>query len=280
MPPAPDIASRRPRTPAEALELAGHALRAGRPQEAEALAAAVLKADRKNSLAGQTLASALLMQDRGSEAIEPLRALSRRLADPAIETLLARALAAGGQADEALAALRRAITRRPAYPLAFLDLGQALAAAGRPREGIAVLEDGLALVPAADGLRIAVGYLYLQVDDRGAAQAQFAAVHAAAPNRQDAVAGLAKVASLSGEHAAAADLYRRALALRPGDFAAALGLGRSLLEAGERQAGEAALRAAVGGVERMTGPAISALAAAPRGRFFLRPSAARRFLGA
>ena len=220
------------------------------------------------------------MQGRGAEAIEPLRALARRLADPAVETLLAKALAASGQADEALDALRGAITRRPAYPLAFLELGQALGAAGRPGEGIAVLEDGLALIPAADGLRIALGYLHLQAGDQGAAHAQFAAVHAAAPHRQDAVVGLANVAGLRGEHMAATDLYRRALALRPGDFAAGLGLGRSLLEAGDRQAGEAALRAAVGGVEHMTGPAISALAAAPHGRFFLRPSAARKFLGA
>lgn len=280
MPLAPDTAGRRPGTPAQALDLAAHALHAGRPREAEQLAAAVLKADRSNTPAGQILATALLMQDRPAEAVELLRALARRVADPAVETLLAKALIASGEAGAALEALRRAITRRPPYPLAFLDLGQALGAVGRPGEGIVVLEDGLALVPAADGLRIALGYLHLQRGDRHAAQAQFAAVHAAAPHRQDAVVGLARIASLAGDHAAAAELYRRALVLRPGDFAAGLGLGRSLLETGKRLAGEAALRTAVGGVEHMSGPAISTLAAAPHGRFFLRPSAARKFLGA
>lgn len=175
---------------------------------------------------------------------------------------------------------------RPRTPAQALDLavhalqaGQALGAAGRPRDGIAVLEEGLALVPAADGLRIALGYLHLQCGERTAARAQFAAVHAVAPGRQDALVGLAKVASLEGDHDAAAELYRRALVLRPGDFAAALGLGGSLLEAGDRPAGEAALRAAVGGAEHLAGPAVSILAASPHGRFFLRPSAARKFLG-
>ena len=80
--------------------------------------------------------------------------------------------------------------------------------------------------------------------------------------------------ALDGEFAAAADLYRRALQLRPEDAVSRIDLAKCLLEIGEREAGEAALRAATGSAAELAGLAITALAATSRGRFFLRPSAA------
>jgi hypothetical protein len=56
-------------------------------------------------------------------------------------------------------------------------------------------------------------------------------------------------------------------------------LGICLLEADQRDAGEAALRAVARAAPQMAGLAITSLAAASRGRFFLRPSAAAKFLG-
>jgi hypothetical protein len=56
------------------------------------------------------------------------------------------------------------------------------------------------------------------------------------------------------------------------------GLGICLLEMGERDAGEASLREAMRGAPHMAGQAITTLAAASHGRFFLRPSAASKFL--
>ncbi|HZZ89960.1 MAG TPA: tetratricopeptide repeat protein, partial [Caulobacteraceae bacterium] len=103
-------------------------------------------------------------------------------------------------------------------------------------------------------------------------------LHAAAPDRQDVVAGLARLEALEGRLAAAADLYRQALALRPGDAVTRIGLAKVLLELGERDAGEASLRAATRGATQLTGLALTALAATPRGRLFLRPSEAERFL--
>ncbi len=47
---------------------------------------------------------------------------------------------------------------------------------------------------------------------------------------------------------------------------------------GERDAGEASLREAMRGAPHMAGQAITTLAAASHGRFFLRPSAASKFL--
>jgi Flp pilus assembly protein TadD len=278
MPKRPRSNRERPSTIALALEEAARALRMGRPDEAERLAAAVLKSDRGNILAAQVLGTALLMGDRPGEAIDPLRRAARRGADPAIETLLARALAAAGQADEAFDELRRATSRRPPFPGAFLELGDQLGATGRFDEAIAAFESGLALAPDAAVLRIGLGYIYLRRNDRGKARGSFLQARTAAPERRDAVVGLARVMALDGEHAAAADLYRIALASRPEDAVIPIELGKCLLEMGQRDAGEAILRAGARGDARLAGPAIKALAATPHGRFFLRPSAAARFL--
>ncbi len=256
------------------------ALRAQQLQEAERLSASVLRRERSHVAAAQVLGTALLLQNRAQDAVVALQGPARHSADPAVETLLARSLAAAGRREAALDQLRRAIERRPAYPLAFLELGEALGAAGRFDEGTAILEAGLALTPRADGLRIALGHLQLKRNDRIVARRLFQEVRAAAPQRQDAMVGLAKVMVLDGEYAQAAELYRRALVLRPGDVGARLGLGKCLLEMGERDAGEAEIGAVTREAAQLAGPALSALAATAHGRFFLRPSAALKFLGA
>jgi tetratricopeptide (TPR) repeat protein len=87
-----------------------------------------------------------------------------------------------------------------------------------------------------------------------------------------------QVLYLDGDYAAAANAYRRALAANPGDAMAQKNLGLCHLEMGERNAGEADLRAAVRAAPAMTGHVIGALAMASHGRFFLRLSAAMDFL--
>jgi len=77
---------------------------------------------------------------------------------------------------------------------------------------------------------------------------------------------------------AAKSFYERALALRPDDAAARIALGRCRLELGEREAGEAALRAAVQAAPQLAGAAANALTGAAHGRLFLAPSALQRFL--
>jgi predicted TPR repeat methyltransferase len=77
---------------------------------------------------------------------------------------------------------------------------------------------------------------------------------AAAPGRRDIQAVLARVMVFDGEYAAAADIYRHALALQPDDAMTRVDLG-------------------------MLGRAMHSLAAASHGRFFFRPSAAVKFLG-
>ena len=278
--------SKRPPSPRErpsainhTLEQAVIALRAQQPAEAERLASDVLKANRGNVMAAQVLGEALLLQDRSAEAIGLLQRSARRSPDPGTETLLAMALGAAGRGDEALDQWRRATTRRPAFPLAFLKLGERLGEIGRVDEGIAVLEKGLALAPDGIGLRVGLGFLHLRRHDRDMARRLFLQVLAEAPERHDATVGLARVMGADGEHAAAADLFRRALALRPEDAATRIDLGKCLLEMGARSAGEATLRIAARGGPHLAGLAVTALAATSHGRLFLRPSAAAEFLG-
>ena len=136
----------RPSTIQEALERAALALRAQRFEEAEHLAADVVKSNRGNVLAAQLLGQALLLQARPEAAIEPLRSAARRSQDPTIETLLARAFTDAGRDDEALVC--SCIRRRsagPVYPLAFVELGDLLRKLGRlDGEALEVFERGLA----------------------------------------------------------------------------------------------------------------------------------------
>lgn len=268
----------RPISASSALEQASLALQTQRPDEAERLASGVLRADRSNIVAARVLGTALLMQGRADEAIDSLERAARRSQDPAIETLLARAMAAVGRRGEALDQLRKTIGRRPPFPQAFLELGEQLSAMGRFEEGVVVFEAGVALMPDAAVLRVGLGYLHLQRNDRAQARALFLGVRAEAPGRFDALVGLAKVMTLDGEYAEAAEFYRHVLDVRPDDAATRVELGKCLLEMGKRDAGEATLRAATNGSTELSGPAIMALATASHGRFFLRRSAAATFL--
>jgi tetratricopeptide (TPR) repeat protein len=275
-----DVSRTSPPRPSAPLEGAIIALRGQRPGEAEQLAAGVLKADRSNLVAAQVLGEALLLQNRPAEAVAVLKAPARRSEDPATETLLAMALAASGRDAEARAQLRGAITRRPPFLLAFLQLGDRLRESGALEEAVAVLETGLTLLPDAHALRLALGHVHLKRGDRPLARALFAPVLAAAPQSHNALTAMAGLLALEADHGAAVDHYRRALLARPDDAMTRIALARSLLEIGDRAAGEAALRAAARGDPQLGRLAMTALAAASHGRFFLRPSAAASFFDA
>ena len=262
---------------AQALDAAAFALQMQRPAEAEKLAAGVLRNDRGNVGAAELLGRALLMQRRAADAIEPLQRAAKRTSHPGLETLLAAALGAAGKRDEALAQLRQTTTRRPAFPQAFLELGNQLGKLGRLDEAVAVLEDGIALAPQLVELRVELGFISLKRNDRVRARALFEEILKAAPGRLDATIGLANTRTFDGNYAEAAELYRRALTQRPNDPALRNGLAVCLLELGDRTAGEAALRDLARNPQ-MASQAMLSLAGSSHGRFFLRPSAAAKFL--
>lgn len=259
------------------LEQAMIALRSRRLEDAARLANSVLRADRGNLLAVEILGTALLALDRPVDALVPLQRSAKRSGDPAIETLAAKALLASGRTQEALAQLQLTTERRPPYPPAFLELGEALAASGRFEEAADVLGQALNLMPTADGLRIALGYVHLKRNDRGGARRAFQHVRTAAPGRRDAMIAMAKLMALEGQYADAADLYRQALAKQPDDPPSRISLGKCLLELDRREEGEAVIRQAIQAAPQFAGLAVGALASASHGRFFLRPSAALKF---
>src|SRR5580700_7805681 len=143
----------RPHPSDQALDRAMFALRMQRPEEAEQIAAGILKASRRNVHAAVIHGQALIAQNRAEEAVVSLEKAARRTDDPTAATVLASALAAAGRAEEALLRLRKIIAGRPAFPPAFRELARLLDLAGRTSEAIATLEAGLALVPDLVDLR-------------------------------------------------------------------------------------------------------------------------------
>ena len=127
-------------------------------------------------------------------------------------------------------------------------------------------------------MRKELATLHLQRNHRGAARATLLAALEIAPEHPDLLAGLAQVMLLDGDYNEAADIFRRVVALRPADALARADLGRCLLEMGQREAGEASIRQATRDRPQLLNRAITSLAVASRGRFFLRPSAAVNFL--
>jgi len=256
------------------------ALRQGRLDQATNLAREALSTNPADTIAAQTLGQALVMQNRAREAVDALRAPAALSQDAGLETLLARALAMAGRPDEAFDQLRQTTSRRPAFVLAFLELGELLARAGRSDEALEVFAEGLTLAPDAAVLRLGLGHLHLGLNDRTRARALFGEVCAAAPQRFDAKLALARVLELEGDFSGAASLCVAALETRPDEPAAQLKLGKCLLELGERDAGEAALKRAARRSGGAAWLAIAGLAATSRGRLFLKPSDATRFLRA
>jgi Flp pilus assembly protein TadD len=246
--------------------------------EAERLAAQIFKANRSNVDAAVLLARALMMQNRVDEAIPTLQRAARRGDDARVETLLGAALAGVGRREEALELLRKATTRRPPFPMAFLEYANQLSASKRLEDAIAVLEDGLALVPDIADHQLRLALLYIGRNDRAKARALLVRAAVIAPTRPDILAELGRLLVLDGDYADAVQTFRRALALRPDDAVCRVNLGICLMEMGDRNGGEANVREAIRGRPEMFGHAIMALAASSHGRFFLRPSAAAKFL--
>lgn len=254
------------------------ALQMGQFIEAEQLATEVLKASRTDIGAVSILARALLAQNRGEDAIAPLERVMRRVTDPGIETLLGAALGGAGRRTEAIDLLRRATERRPPFLPAFQELAGQLSRAGRIDEAVAVIENALGFAPGAVDLQLDLARLLLARNERGKARGILAKAREAAPAHPDILTALARAMLLDGDYAAAADVYRHALALRPDDAVTRADFSACLLEMGDRDAGEANLRLAFRGRPQMIGRTTYALVHSSHGRFFFRPSAVAKFL--
>ncbi|MGB7543684.1 MAG: tetratricopeptide repeat protein [Burkholderiales bacterium] len=262
------------------LERAVFALDKQRPEDAERIAAEVLGADPRNARALYVLGCALAMQGRAAEAIAPLEAAAHGREDPEIDTVLAIALHHVGRHSDAVSRLKLAIERRPPYAAAFNELGYLLVLLGRYDEAADVLTRGLQIASMMPQLAIQLGYAHLSRRDCANAKVAFARALDISPHSDDALFGMAKAHQELGENEPAAAYFRRYLTNRPNDSGAWLNLGHCLLELDQPDAGYECFRRAARGDAKRYGTALTSLASAARGRFWLKPSEAARFLRA
>jgi tetratricopeptide (TPR) repeat protein len=269
---------RPPDSGGDALERAIVALRSERPNEAQRIAGEVLTADPRNARALHIFGCALLMQGRAQDAIAPLETAAHIRHDPEIETQLAIALRQVGRNDDALGRLKRATKRRPSSAAALRELGSLLAAMERYDEAIETLRRGLEIAPMMPELSIQLGYVFLRRRNCADAKTAFARALDILPGSADALFGMAKAHQELGENEAATAYFRQCLMSRPDDAGTWLALGHCLLELGQLDAGYECFRAAARGHPTRYGSALASLAASGHGRFWLKPSAAARYL--
>jgi tetratricopeptide (TPR) repeat protein len=264
--------------PDDLLQQATFALNANRPQEAQRLAQQILKADPRRAQARHVLGGALLMQDRAADAVASLEDAARTLRDPETDTLLAIALRRIGRNEDALSRLKRATKRRPPFGAAFHELGFLLFSMERYNEAIEVLSRGHELLPMMPELSILLGNVFLGCRNFPNAKFYFTRALNISPNSSDAMYGLGIAHWRLCEFQAAADLFRRSLMRNPDDVSTWLGLGHCLLELGQCDAGYDCFRTVARGDPKRYGSALGSLVTSGRSRFWLKPSAAERFL--
>lgn len=211
--------------------------------------AACLRAEAMDPTLGEVnLALAELHRARGewSEAVEYY---AKVRGDPALApdvyVGMAKTQAAQGRQDLALADFERALALRPSDGSIHAEIGYQQYLAGHIAEATASYRKAVELNPDEADWWSSLGGLYLTVGDRDNASKAFERSIAIQPN--DAV--LSNYGELKyevGEYAAAAALFRRAIALEAGDFLVWGSLADALqaLPATAAQARESFLRAA------------------------------------
>jgi tetratricopeptide (TPR) repeat protein len=262
----------------EALQRAMFALNNQRPGEAERIADEVLKRDSRHAGALYVFGCALLMQGRAQDAVAPLESAARSRHDPAVDTQLAIALRQVGREEDALSRLKRATKRNLPYAAAYHELGSLLVAMGRYEEAIEALSRGVEIAPMMPQLSIQLGYALLWRRRHAEAKAAFARALDISPGSPQALFGMAKAHRDTREDQAAADYFRRYLTAAPDDQNGWLYLANCLLNLRQTEAAYDCFRTAARGDPRRYGTALVSLAGAGRGRFWMRPSAAARFM--
>jgi tetratricopeptide (TPR) repeat protein len=262
----------------EALRYARFALENNRPAEAERIAADVLNANAGNREATKVLGYALIMLGRAKEAIAPLEKAARGSHDAEMETELGIALRHAGRIDDAVIALRRASKRKPPFPVAFHELGLLLASLQRFDEAIAVLRQGCEVAPMMADMVAQLGNVYYAINDRKNAANCFRRALSLNPGHYAAAEALGVALMNDHEYAQAAELFRNMVAADPANANARLSLGNCLLNLGEDDVAYACLRAASVRGPQYFGKALRVVVGAGRGKFWLRPSDADKFL--
>jgi len=261
----------------ETLQRVIYAVQSERFNEAVRLAQLVLDQSPNHPKGLHLYGFALLMEGRAEEALKPLEKAFRSLRDPAIETQFAVALRKAGRIDDAINRLARIVKRQPPFPAAIHEYGYVLHSLKRSDEAIAVLKVGIEAAPWMPELPLLMGWIFHSLNDGVQAKAAFALALGINPDHPDALYGMGLVSIDAGDFARAAEYFRRALLSDPSDQQSRLHLGACFLELGQTGAASACLRQTTRGHPDYYGKVLKVLSSSSRGRFWLQPSAARKF---
>jgi Flp pilus assembly protein TadD len=147
----------------------------------------------------------------------------------------------------------------------------------RSGEAIEVLKLAIEAAPRVPDLPILLAWIFHERHDSANARTAFAHALSIVPNHPDALYGMGLVLFDTGEFALAAEHFERALAEDPSDQHSRLCLVACLLELGQTDVAPVWLRQETH-VGNFYGKALKILISSSRGRFWLRPSAAAKFL--
>lgn len=131
--------------------LAVSAYQLGKPAESEGAAAMALQRQPRNSMLHYQRGLALHEMGRFEEALAAYRTSLSFREDPRVHVNAARALAALGRPEEAIAVLERVPAGHMARPVALHDMAMILTDLKRPREALAFMKESLALDPNGEG---------------------------------------------------------------------------------------------------------------------------------
>jgi tetratricopeptide (TPR) repeat protein len=254
------------------------ALQAGRFAEAAQFAQQALDAAPDRPDAAKFLGYALISLERPKDAAAALERPAQNGSDSELAAVFAMALRRCNRADDAIIWFNHAISRKPTFPAAFYELAMTFMSLRRTDEAIDALKRGVEASPMSAEMVAQLGNLYYGANDRKQAADCFRRALALQPGHAAAHEALAMVLMHDHAFAEAADLFRRMLARDPANPHARIHLGNCLLGLGDRDGAYACFRTASAKGPLYSGKSLRILVGSPRGRFWLRPSAAEKFL--
>ena len=254
------------------------ALQTGRFADAARLAQQALDQAPGRDDAAKFLGYALISLERHKDAAAALENPARASKDSELAALYAMALRRCNRADDAITWFNHAIERKPTFPAAYYELAMVFASLQRTDEAIDALKRGVEASPNSAEMVAQLGKLFYDAHDRKNAADCFRRALTLQPGHGAAREALAMCLMHDHAFAEAADIFRGLLMFNPGNAHARINLGNCLLGLGDRDGAYECLRAASANGPIYLGRSLRILVGSPRGRFWLRPSAAAGFL--
>jgi tetratricopeptide (TPR) repeat protein len=228
-----------------ALESAFQAHNAGRLAEAEKGYRAVLKSDPRQADAWHLLGIAVQQQGRLAEAEGHVQS-ALRLGGPKAEYLasLGNVLSGLGRYPEAIDAYRRSVALRPGNAPVHNSMGNAFQGLGQLVEAAACYRRAIAHQPSHFLAHYNLGRVLTDSESSAAADS-FRKAIALKPDFAEALTAFGMLSRRVGDNAAAIENLAAAVALRPGESDIRVNLGVALIDAGRFAEAERHLREAV-----------------------------------